>query len=81
MEAIGTHEAALNSLLDEQVAGFEFNVLIRWDCADQRGETARREAIDTLLEHARITDRVEGVFDAAIAQAFDLANRINGRPR
>src|SRR5580700_2933633 len=61
------------------MAGLEFHVLIGRDRAHQRGETARRKTIDALLEHARITDRVEGIFDTAIAQPLDLANRVDRR--
>jgi hypothetical protein len=80
MEAIRAHKAALEPLLYEQMPRLEFYLLIRRNCADQRGETARRKAIDTLLEHARIPDRIEGIIDAAVAQPFDLAHRVHRRP-
>src|SRR5580698_9149884 len=78
MEAIRAHITALDPFLDEEVTGFEFDLLIGRDCTDQRRQTARREAIDTLLQYLRVADRVERVFDTATAQPFDFADRVGG---
>src|ERR1700730_1206184 len=78
-ETIGAHVAALDPLFDEEVAGVELDLLSRRNSPYQRSGAARRQAIKALLRHLPVADRLEGIIDAAFAQALDLPDRVARR--
>src|SRR6516165_1886456 len=66
LEAVRAHAAALDALLAEEDAALELELLTDRDHADDRGGTARTDALEALLGRLLEADRLEGVLDAAV---------------
>ena len=77
METIGAHEAAADLLFDVEMTGEQFNLLTRWNRADQCAYSARRQAVEALFEYLFVADRFERIVDAAVTELLDLLDRID----